>query len=53
MASKTKETVEVVVKEEFFDLQENVMRSVGEKIEVTAERLEQIKQFINDEKSKA
>lgn len=50
MANKT---TKVVVTEEFFDLQENVMRSAGEEMEVTAERLEQIKQFINDEKSKA
>lgn len=50
MASKT---VKVIVAEDFFDLQENVMRSAGEEMEVTKERLEQIQEFVNDEKSKA
>lgn len=45
--------VKVIVTDDFFDLQENVMRHVGEEIEVTKERLEQVKQFVNDEKSKA
>lgn len=50
MANKT---VKAIVTDDFFDLQENVMRHAGEEIEVTKERLEQIKQFVNDEKSKA
>ncbi|NYS32928.1 hypothetical protein HZZ02_03890 [Streptococcus danieliae] len=50
MANKT---VKVIVTDDFFDLQKNVMRHVGEEIEVTKERLEQVKQFVNDEKSKA
>ncbi|MBJ6745208.1 hypothetical protein JEQ21_01815 [Streptococcus sp. 121] len=50
MASKT---VKVIVTEDFFDLKENVMRSTGEEMEVTKERLEQIQEFVNNEKSKA
>lgn len=46
-------TKKVIVTEDFFDLKENVMRSAGEEIEVTKERLEQIQQFVKDEKSKA
>lgn len=58
MASKVKDNEKVTVAVDFFDLQENVMRHAGEEIEVTSERLEQIKQFVEsvdakDEKSKA
>lgn len=53
MASKVKDNEKVTVAVDFFDLQENVMRHAGEEMEVTKERLEQIQEFVNDEKSKA
>lgn len=58
MVSKVKDNEKVTVAVDFFDLQENVMRYAGEEMEVTKERLEQVKQFVEsvdakDEKSKA